>query len=78
MSARGSLTVTLTGAAAKDVAQLCRTDIPDFWHVARRPDFEAECDAILLVWRVAHHIKRALQQSSQDNNETHNHRRKHR
>ena len=63
MSARGSLTVTLTGAAAKDVAQLRRIKIPDLWHVAHSEHLfpsEADRDAVLVVWRVAHHMKRTL------------------
>jgi len=73
MKARAPLTITLDGAAAKDVAQLRRIAIPDLWHLAHSKQFfpsDAERDAVLLVWRVAHHLKCTLSQSSKDTNET--------
>ena len=65
MKAPFSLTVTLDGAAAKDVAQLASIDIPDLWHLAHSKQLfpsDADRDAMLTIWRIAHHLKRTLTQ----------------
>ena len=56
------LHLTLQGVAARTVAQLRHAVIPDLWHVARWPQLNDDKEGILLVWYVAHHLKRALQQ----------------
>jgi hypothetical protein len=62
VQAQHSLTITLRGNAAQQVAQLMHVEIPDLWHMALHPVHKADKEGILLVWYVAHDLKRALQQ----------------